>query len=159
MATINSLPRELIRDTLGLAYPPGEEGSLAGLSLTALVQHSWVGPSQLLLTEVLKFTSDKPDSTKLFIEASPGGYACQSLSLLGCTEADVRAVLGKARPGGVRHLSFKLEIRLAPTSLFNFSSLKCRSSFSTRIMIEQISSEGERRVSALWFLQGSHRSS
>ncbi len=124
MATIHSLPTELIRHTLGLAYPPGQEGSSHGLGLTCLVHSSWVGPSQSLMTQLLSFEGSSTESVLRFVEQGPALFSCESLSFSSCTESNVRAVLGKARPRGIKALKVEVSPKCPLNRVFNFASVQ-----------------------------------
>lgn len=65
MATIHSLPAELIRHTLSLAYPANKPGSGAGLCATALVHSTWLEPSVSVMTESIKFGGKRGKSARL----------------------------------------------------------------------------------------------
>ncbi len=123
MATIHSLPTELIRHTLALAYPPGEDGSAGGLCRTALVHSSWRQPSQSVMTEKVTFFKEDKTSIAAFIEKGPVGFRSLSVEFTGCAEHDIRAVLGKAQPGGITKLDLSVSTRHVTNGLFKFASL------------------------------------
>lgn len=108
MTTIDSFPTELIRHIITLAYPAEEAPyeSEVGLGKTALVHSTWLGPSQSLLTERLHFSqgSQSRPTIKRFVEKGPNQFTCQSLYFFACSAKEIRGVIDKAQPGGIRTL-------------------------------------------------------
>lgn len=124
MATIQSLPTELIRHTLSLAHPPGTPGSGRGLCSTALVQKSWTQPSASVMTERLIFDDRKwPSSIGAFINSGPVGFSSRSVELTGCSNLEILGVLSRAEPGGITGLTIRHPFEAAPDSLFTLESL------------------------------------
>jgi hypothetical protein len=76
MATIHSLPTELVHHILSLAYPPNQPGSCKGLCATALVHSSWRKPSVSVMTDRVRFGPQFGQSTRLFIENGPARVVC-----------------------------------------------------------------------------------
>lgn len=126
MATVHSLPTELIQHTLSLAYPPGEDESYHGLARTALVHSSWLSPSQSVMTEVLQFDSGTKWSLKLFVEGGPSPFSSQRVALSSCEEVDAYCLLSKARSGVIKHLSFQVTPKCKLARIFNFASLNSK---------------------------------
>ncbi len=127
MATVHSLPTELIRHTLSLAYPPGKKGSYGGLGQTSSVHKSWLGPSRSVMTEVLGFGSEHKQSLALFVEKGPTGFSSQIVELCSAPEQDIRAFLAKAKAGGIVHLTVSVTNKHVIKTLFNFSALDDKS--------------------------------
>ncbi len=124
MATIHSLPAELVRHMLSLAYSPGDEGSGAGLCSTAVVHSSWRQPSVSLMTEKLTLSStEESNSAELFIRSGPERVASRMVSLVGCSRNETRAILAKVEPNSVVTLILKSVEELPPAELFGFDSL------------------------------------
>ncbi len=125
MATIHSLPAELIRHTLSLAYPPNELGSGAGLCATAVVHSTWLDPSLSVMTEKLHFSFRSASSLERFVESGPAGFASRSVRLSFDGTKHLAAVLGKAKSGGISHLDLAFsEAEALPSRLFQFASLR-----------------------------------
>ncbi len=127
MATIHSLPFELIRHTLSLAYPPGRAGSGRGLCSTALVHSSWKEPSVSVMTERVSFDGAPGVSARLLIEHGPGETTCQSLRLSRCSDEQTRAVLSRVRPNTVNRLAIVTTAGTLLPDLFGFACLSCKS--------------------------------
>lgn len=125
MATIHSLPTELIHHTISLAYPVGTPGYRQGLAKTSLVHHSWLGPSQSILTQEMYFDGSSRRAIH-FVETVPAGFQSQRVSFRYCADQHVRAILGKAKAGGIRALTFATANQSVINNLFNFSSLNSK---------------------------------
>ena len=82
MATVHSLPTELIQHTLSLAYPPGEDESYHGLAQTSLVHSSWRGPSQPLLTSQITFDSTCQKSLPRLVETGPNNFRSEVVEFI-----------------------------------------------------------------------------
>ncbi len=123
MATIHSLPFEVTRHLLALAYPAGQPGSCAGLRATALVHSSWTGPAKSVLLEQVALSGKSDGSAQRFIATGPVGFSCQSLTVDSCTTGQLRAVLAKANPGGVRRLAISRQREPVSCDLFETAAL------------------------------------
>jgi hypothetical protein len=123
MATIYSLPTELIRHTLSLAYPPIKNGSASGLCSTALVHSSWKEPSVSVMTEVIFFGADDDEGIRLFCESGPSGFASVMVSFEGRESGEVMAVLGRAKAGGVKGVRVCRPVDSFPDKVFSLPSL------------------------------------
>ena len=119
MATIHSLPQELIRHTLALAYPRGSGWLRLGpqprragapeldpaVGLTPVKQLSFSGVQK----------KDKRSLTAFVMK----GY-CRVSSFASCPEQDIRVVPGKAQPGGITTLKFQVTTKQVTPNLFQF---------------------------------------
>lgn len=123
MATVHSLPTELIQHTLSLAYPPGEDESYHGLAQTSLVHSSWHGPSQSVLTSQITFDSTCQKSLPRFVETGPNNFRSEVVEFICRPTHDVRVVLAKARAGGINHLKLATNSKQIPSKLFRLASL------------------------------------
>ena len=145
MATIHSLPAELITHILRLAYGPspfsftGPDHSSAythsklGLRLAALVHSSWYAPAQELLTAELVFSRfSKPTTLALFLSSVPAGFRTDRLELFGLREPAIRGVVGHARAGGVRGLRLWGRV---PADLFKLPGMAGESSKYARALV------------------------
>jgi len=124
MATIHSLPAELISHILRLAYGPspfsliGDDHwaayarSKLGLRHAALVHSSWRAPAQELLTAELVFHKTEPTTLALFLSSVEAGFRTDRLELYSLTVPDVRRVIEHAREGGVGGLSLHARMPL-----------------------------------------------
>ncbi len=123
MATIHSLPTELIRHILSLAYPFGQwpDPSPSGLSRTGLVHSSWTGPSLSVLFDKIELG---PRTASRFAESGPVGWSCGELSFYECASGLVRAVLTKAKAGGIRNLKIRITKEKLNERVFEYASLK-----------------------------------
>lgn len=127
MATIHSLPQELVHAILSLAYPPGEAGSYKGLTRTSLVHPSWRSPSQTLMTQRITFSKQSKQSLAKFVEGGPTGFKTQVLSFAACPAPDIKVILGKAQAGGIRRLELVITTQRMIKGLFKLSSLNSES--------------------------------
>jgi hypothetical protein len=130
MATIHLLPFEVIRHFLALAHPAGAPGACSGLRATALVHSTWTGPSKSVLLEHIRLRGRSEGSVERFLRDGPVGFSCQSLTLDSCDNAQLRAVLARANPGGIRRLSISNACEPLPADLFAAPSLRGKSSLA-----------------------------
>lgn len=127
MATIHSLPIELIRHTLSLAYPPGQQGSGAGLCSTAVVHSTWREPSVSIMTERMRFSPDGPASLERFITDGPIEWVAQRVEFDRCEMSQMMAALARAKPGAIRSFEAWTSTEPIPAELFAQAGLsgKC----------------------------------
>lgn len=123
MSPIHSLPQELIRHTLALAYPPGQTGSGKGLCSTSLVHSSWRAPSGSLMTEQLRFDEEDEKSLELFVKSGPTEFSSRVVEFDGCQMDQVRALVGKAREGGIEAIEVHSPTGTYPKDLFTAPGL------------------------------------
>jgi hypothetical protein len=128
MATIHSLPTELIRHTLRLTYPPGRKGSGRGLCSTALVHSSWTKPSQSVMIERIRLDGDDRASLDKFLERGPDEFRCRGIELWRCSDEIIQAVLAKARAGGIHSLRLVPLYKTLVPRMFASPSLNGQSS-------------------------------
>ncbi len=123
MTRIDSLPAELIRHALSLAYPAGERGSGQGLSQTSLVHSSWREPSQSIMTEKLEFSLGERNSAFSFVETGPLGYSSDMVVLSQCPAHLIPSVIAKAKAGAISALELVWPDEDVTPYLFRFSGL------------------------------------
>lgn len=120
MATIQSLPTELIRHTLSLAYPPGLSGSKSGLCKTALVHSCWREPSVSVMTEHITL---KYEGCQSFTANGPSNLVCRTLDLKTSRAEDIRSVVGKVAPVSVKKFLVSVGNEGFPVGLFELAAL------------------------------------
>ncbi len=125
MATIHSLPPELIHHTLFLAYVdswnPGSGWAREGLSAASLVHSSWRRPAQELLTHALAFCGpgyeDEDDQIVWwdeFQELGPARVRCRELGLAFVPPDWLEELLARFEPGTIRTLDLAGELPDGP---------------------------------------------
>ena len=143
MATIHSLPTELIHHVLALAFPdhasdpsPTQARSRAALARAAGVHSSWCAPAQDLLTQSLHFDWRNLASREVcgrFADSGPtrGRSRCRALRVAQFDGRVVRRVLERVAGGAVRELTLEGIVGLAEGDVFGSESLSSESGFRT----------------------------
>jgi len=131
MTTIASLPEELIRHILALAfldYSPAHDPDAAlqreskqGLARASLVHSFWRPAAQALLTSSLQFDAWKPKLLHRFRDRGPRGVRCRRLSVDGFARNRLLDLLTQFDDGGVAELRIAGKI---PVDVFRVIALR-----------------------------------